>query len=315
MSNQYQQNYGYQQPQGNFYQNQGQGEFYQNPQGQGNFYQQGNAYNNNPQMYAGSNYNNRQMQPVYENVVMEIKPVEAKPADVKPVVNLENNNTNISREALRKGFIRKVLFILIIQLIVTTVAIAVTFIDKQKTRQFLQDHQYGLYIALVISLITIFALACFRKIFRKVPWNYLLLTLYTLSTAYFLASIAAVSESTSVLFAGGFTLFAVFTISCYAWKTKKDLTKKMSGLISVTSILFMILIFGLIFRSRIINVIIGAAFGVVFSFLFAVNVQRLSGRYESKFSLDDYVIAALDLYIDIVQIFLSVFGVANFVNK
>lgn len=265
-----------------------------------------NVYND-PEQYAKSDYNNRQNQPVYQAAVI----------DVKPVINLENNNnnTNISREALRKGFIRKVLVILIVQLVFTTLAIAVTFIDKENTRKWMNDHQWTLYVALVVSLVTIIIMACFRNLFRRVPWNYLLLTLYTLATAYFLASIAAVSKSTSVLFAGGFTLFAVFVIACYAWKTKKDLTKKMSGILSVMSILLMILIFGIIFRSNIINVIIGAAFGVVFSFLFAINVQRLSGRYEAKFSLDDYVIAALDLYIDIVQIFLAVLGVSNFVNK
>jgi len=221
---------------------------------------------------------------------------------------------NISNVSLRRGFIRKVLSILVIQLIITTLAIGVTFIDKNKTRTFLQNHQYGLWIALGVSIAVILVLVCYRKACRKVPLNYFLLTLYTASVSYLLASIAAVSKSTSVLFAGGFTLFAVFVIACYAWKAKKDLTKTAGGLLSLFSILFMVLIFGLIFQSRIINVIIGAVIGVVFSFLFAIDVQRLSGRYEQQFSLDDYVIAALDLYIDIVQIFTSVLGIANFAN-
>ena len=231
------------------------------------------------------------------------------------IISLENTNATDIRASLRRNFIKKVLGILIIQLIITTISIGVTFIDQENTRQFMRNHQYGLWIALGVSLCVIILLACYRNAFRKVPLNYILLFIYTLSTAYLLASIAAASKSTSVLFASGFTLFAVFVIATYAWKAKKDLTKKMSFVMALFSVLLMGLIFGLIFRSNILNVIIGAGFGLVFSFLFAIDVQRLSGRYEQKYSLDDYIIASLDLYIDIVQIFLSVLGISNFANN
>jgi len=247
---------------------------------------------------------------------MEINAAKSsKPIGGIEIISLENNSAAAMQASLRRNFIRKVLGILIVQLIITTVAIAVTFIDQENTRQWMRDHQYGLWIALGISLVVILVLACSRNAFRKVPLNYILLFIYTLSTAYLLASIAAASKSTSVLFASGFTLFAIFVIGTYAWKAKKDLTKKMSFVLALFSVLFMILIFGLIFRSRILNVIIGAGFGLVFSFLFAIDVQRLSGRYQQKYSLDEYVIASLDLYIDIVQIFLSVLGISNFVNN
>lgn len=252
------------------------------------------------------------------------KPAKVLSPDDKPVVNHVEIDTKVQNDAaasigmtqqsLRRSFIKKVLVILMIQLTITTITVALTFSDDIGWRQFLRDNQAGLWISLAVSIAVILILACCRPAARKVPLNYILLTLYTLSISYFLASIAAVSKSTIVIFAGGFTLFAVFAISMYAWKAKRDLTKKMSFAIVFSSMLLMLLIFGLIFRSHIVNVVISAAIGLFFSFMLAVDVQRLSGQYAIKYSLDDYIIAALDLYIDIVQIFLAVLGVSRAAN-
>lgn len=236
--------------------------------------------------------------------------------DINPTVQSKANaNIGLNPDTLRRGFIKKVLVILMIQLTITTIMVAFTFSDSIGWRKFLRDHQYGLYIALAVSIIVILLLAFWRQAFRRVPLNYLLLTLYTLSTAYFLSSIAAVSKSTIVVFSGGFTLFAVFAISVYAWRAKNDLTKKMFFVVVLSSMLLMLLIFGLIFHNHIVNVVISTLIGLIFGFSFAINVQRLSGRYAAKFSLDDYIIAALDLYIDIVQIFLAVLGVSRAVGN
>jgi FtsH-binding integral membrane protein len=238
--------------------------------------------------------------------------------DINPTVESKTNvnaNIGLNPDTLRRGFIKKVLVILMIQLVITTIMVAFTFSDSIGWRTFLRNHQYGMYIALAVSIIVILLLAFWRQAFRRVPLNYLLLTLYTLSTAYFLSGIAAVSKSTIVVFSGGFTLFAVFTISIYAWKAKNDLTKKMFFVVVLSSMLLMLLIFGLIFQSHIANVVISTIIGLIFGFSFAVNVQRLSGKYAAKFSLDDYIIAALDLYIDIVQIFLAVLGVSRAVGN
>lgn len=89
----------------------------------------------------------------------------------------------------------------------------------------------------------------------------------------------------------------------------------MSFVVVLMSMLLMLLIFGLIFRSHIVNVVISTVIGLIFGFLLAIDVQRLSGQYAVKYSLDDYIIAALDLYIDIVQIFLAVLGVSRAVGN
>ena len=244
------------------------------------------------------------------------QPAVIKQANPKPVVDgMQLGSIAINPASLRKGFIRKVLTILSLQLLFTTIAIILTFIDKTGAREFMQKHRYGLWIALGISFFIMIVLACFRNLFRKVPLNYMLLILFTCSISYMMASIAAVTKSTTVIFAGGFTLFIVFCVACYAWRAKTDLTKKPVLITVLIAALFLLLIFGPIFRSRIANVAIGCAIAFVFGILLAVDLQRLSGKYSQKYSLDDYVIAALDLYIDIVQMFLAILGVSSNVNN
>lgn len=47
------------------------------------------------------------------------------------------------------------------------------------------------YVCLPIVIITLYALACYRRIARKVPLNYILLGLFTLAESYMIAMIAS----------------------------------------------------------------------------------------------------------------------------
>jgi len=219
------------------------------------------------------------------------------------------NMTGINPNSVRKGFIRKVLVILMIQLAISTLAIGTTFIDQSGARDFITKNKWLIWVSLITSILIMGFLICKRDVSKKVPLNYILLLTYTCCMSYLLASIAAVTKSEVVLFALGFTVGVVFLVSLYACFAKTDLSRKgyiVSGLLSVA---IMLLIFGLCFRSRILNILYSGIVGVAFTILLAINIQRLTGKYETRYSLDEYIIAALDLYIDIVQIFLVVLSV------
>jgi len=215
----------------------------------------------------------------------------------------------MSEYNLRNGFIKKVLCILMMQLAISTVAIGVTFIDKSAIRTFMVENKWLMWVALVVSLASMIVLVCKRDAFRKVPMNYILLFVYTVSMSYLLAAIAATTESDVVLFALGFTVLIVLAVTLYACFTKTDVTKARSIISGLIMTALLVLIFALCFRSRFLSVIYSGLVGVIFTIILAYDIQKLIGKYEQQYSLDEYIMASLDLYIDIIQIFLAILSV------
>jgi len=50
------------------------------------------------------------------------------------------------------------------------------------------------WVCLAMNISTVLALMCFRPMARKVPVNYILLTIFTLTEAYFIGNISASVE-------------------------------------------------------------------------------------------------------------------------
>lgn len=56
---------------------------------------------------------------------------------------------------------------------------------------------------------------------------------------------------------------------------------------------------------RILYLIISAVSAVLFTFFLIYDIQKLMGNRRRAYSPDDYIIASLNIYLDIVQIFLN----------
>jgi len=259
-----------------------------------------------------SNYRNNQpsQQPQYQqksNYGHTSIPVTSK--NTSFAADSAYTSSAMSEYNLRNGFIKKVLFILMVQLSISTVAIGVTFIDKSAIRTFMVQNRWLMWVALAVSFVSMIVLVCKRDAFRKVPMNYILLFIYTISMSYLLAAIAATTESDVVLFALGFTVLIVLAVSLYACFTKTDVTKKGSIISGLFMVALLVLIFALCFRSRFLSVVYSGLIGIIFTIVLAYDIQKLIGKYELQYSLDEYIMASLDLYVDIVQIFLAILSV------
>ena len=101
------------------------------------------------------------------------------------VLSVEDHEVND-----RLGFIRKVYAILSVQLLVTFGAIAMTKMDKS-TDDWMKN-QAALAVSLFfVSFFVQCAIMCCRQVARKVPTNYILLTVFTLCQAFFFSWVAA----------------------------------------------------------------------------------------------------------------------------
>jgi len=211
----------------------------------------------------------------------------------------------------RQGFVRKVYALLFIQLGITTIFVLAAVLSES-FRDFMYRNMWLYLLSIAVVIAISFSLFCFYKSFQKVPNNYILLFIFTLAESYTVALITSFYTPMSVLSAALITLGMSLGLSLYACFTKTDYTKWYYGLLWATLgalIVFIILI--IIYPSEYVFLIISVVVIILVSIFILVDTQLIMGGGRYELSMDDYVIAVLLLYTDIVTLFLyvlSLFG-------
>ena len=220
----------------------------------------------------------------------------------------------ISPTSVRMGFVRKVYSILSIQLLATTlIASPFVLMDTIRVQSFIYQNQWLFYFSLAVSLLTMIVFACFPGLMRQVPINYLLLSLFTLTEGLTVGIVSSMYTTGSVVMALALVCLVTCSLTVYATNTTKDFTKSAYPYLLAVTVVMMGAGLVLIFFPTYLGSMVYAAVGaVLFSVYVVFDTQMiLGGKNEFQFSVDDYVPAAISLYIDIVSLFiyfLQLFG-------
>lgn len=211
---------------------------------------------------------------------------------------------------LRKGFIRKVYGVLFCQLAVTFIFITFgTLVVSQSTLENLLSYYALSIIAGIVLFVVTILLCCVKSLARTVPINYILLSIFTLCESYLLMLVAAGTDPHIVFSAAAITVACTLGLTAYAWTTKKDFTLWVGFM---WAILFTFAISGILlifFRELYIFYCFGGV--VIYSIYLIIDTQLILGKFENEFSSEDYVIAAMNLYIDIIQLFLYILRILS----
>jgi hypothetical protein len=135
---------------------------------------------------------------------------------------------------------------------------------------------------------------------RVVPTNYILLFSFTLTEAYIVSYITTMYDPDTVLMAASMTAAITIALTLYAITTKTDFTYygAMFWIFSWSFLLFGVFFWGFNYEAfRIGYAIIGI---IIYSFYLIYDTQLLWGGKRYSLGPDDYVIAALLIYIDII---------------
>jgi hypothetical protein len=159
------------------------------------------------------------------------------------------------QDEIRLGFIRKTYGILCTQLLVTTAVVGLTTAVSEVQDFFLT--YFELFIAaIVVNLVCFIALICCRQYARKVPTNYILLTLFTLAEAVMVSYVCAAYDPVTILIAAALTVGVTLALTIYALVTKHDFTTKMGIMIVIlfAAILFAVLM-SVFYSSRPVQIV------------------------------------------------------------
>lgn len=225
----------------------------------------------------------------------------------------ENYNKNWDVQ-MRLGFIRKVYGVLICQL-GFTILICLLPMFIPSFLNFQLNNMFIFILAIILSIASSILLICIPSLSRTVPYNYLLLSLFTLCEAYIISILCGISSKEIVLTAALMTLAVVVGLTIYAFKTKTDFTLLGSLLFIFSAIM---LVFGIviIFTDNNILHLIYSGVGVfLFSIYLVYDTQLIVGNHTLKLGVDDYILGAIMLYTDIISLFVYILDILNRITK
>lgn len=221
---------------------------------------------------------------------------------------------------IRSDFIRKVYSLLSIQLAVTT-AIGVYF-KTQVSPLWMYDNVWIYYAASFGSMGLLLGVSCCcSEVARKFPINYLFLGAITVGMGIMVGFVTMLYTTESVLIALAATTAVFFALTAFACITKTDFTgigpylfAAVMSLMAFGFVMMLVSYFtGINAMSGTIHTLYAGAGVLIFSLYIVYDTQLIVGGNHKKFQygVDDYVFAALSLYLDIINLFmfiLSLFG-------
>ncbi|XP_054287266.1 protein lifeguard 3-like [Macrosteles quadrilineatus] len=239
--------------------------------------------------------------------------MEAKTEDIEN--GYENNgeevvfkNLDFTEKSIRRGFIRKVYGILMVQLMISLGFVSI-FMYVEPVKQFVHENGAPFVLAgAIIAIVTIIILLCSTNARRRAPANIIFLGVFTLSFSFLLGVVCAASQKEEVYWALGICTIVTISLTIFAWQTKIDFTMCHGTMFVLLMILVTVGIGSLFVPYDRTTQLIIAGFGAfVYSLLLIHDTQLIvGGKHKLVISPEEYVFAALSLYLDIISLFLRI---------
>jgi FtsH-binding integral membrane protein len=215
-------------------------------------------------------------------------------------------NNSFTDTRIRHNFVKKVYSIVTLQLLLTIAAIAlIKFVDPVKL--FFVQNYWILYVSMAGTIVVMLVLACCEGVARSYPVNMILLMFFTVMESILVGFITTAYKTDTVFIAAGITAAVVIGLTLFAFQTKYDFTG-MGTYLFVGALVLMIFGFVcIIMRSQIASIVYAALGAGLFSMYLVFDTQlMMGGKHKYSISPEDYIMAALNIYVDIINLFLLI---------
>ncbi|KAK3145810.1 hypothetical protein QOZ80_3BG0257840 [Eleusine coracana subsp. coracana] len=215
----------------------------------------------------------------------------------------------IESPLLRWAFIRKVYVIVAMQLMLT-VAVAATVNLVDPIRAFFLSRTKEAIIAFIVILISPI-IVMIPMIFcrKKHPINLVLLALFTVCISLSVGLGCLSRNGIVIMEAAGITMVVVVGLTLYTfWAAKKGYDFEFLGPFLVAALLVLMLfsLVRILFpMGKTATMVYGCVAALVFSGFIIYDTDNLIKRY----TYDEYVSAAIELYLDIINLFMAILSI------
>jgi len=212
-----------------------------------------------------------------------------------------------------KGFLYKVYGIISFQLLVTLIVILIFQNDSVSNYFNSRPVFTGFlnFLSFVGFIATLIVLAVKQDFSKKVPYNYISLFILTLFISFMCAFLSLNFSKDSVIFCTVLTLISSIAITVYAYYSTQNWGTIKALILVILSqsggFLLMILLLGNTMVEKVMCFVGTLLFGVYLVY----DTQIIMKKFGETYKVDDYIFAAIQIYLDIINLFmmiLSVFG-------
>ncbi|GLT45697.1 hypothetical protein SLA2020_195110 [Shorea laevis] len=233
-----------------------------------------------------------------------------KRVSTKDEVDLEAGQTlypglSHGENQLRWGFIRKVYGILAAQILLTTV-VSATVVFSTPVNDLLRDNSGVLLFLCFLPFILIWPLHIYHQ---KHPVNLIILGLFTASLSLTVGVSCANTDGRIVLEALILTTAVVSSLTGYTfWASKKGKDFSFLAPILFTGLMILILtsFIQMFFPLGPTSV---AVYGGISALIFCGYIVYDTDNLIKRFTYDDYILASATLYLDVLNLFISILRV------
>jgi len=214
--------------------------------------------------------------------------------------------------SVRSDFIKKVYALLTVQLLVTT-AVAMPFVLFAGSA-WMREHTSLLLAAQLGSLAMVFGMmCCCQGMLRRYPTNYIFMAAFSVAMGIIVGFVSATYTGPSVAMAAGMTVAIFLGLTAYACVTKSDFTGMGPYLFGA---LLCLMVFGFVLwfvSSPLAQKIYAGVGALLFCFYITYDTQLIVGGEHKKheFTVDDACFAALSLYLDVINLFMSILALTG----
>jgi len=222
---------------------------------------------------------------------------------------------SFGEKAVRRSFIRKVYGILCCQLLLTG-AIITVFTFHEPLRAFAKQSTWLYWVAFAITFVCLIAMACCEGVRRKFPTNLIFLGIFTGAEGFMLGTLCAHFEADAILIAVGITVGVTLGLTLFAFQTKIDFTN-CGGMLCALLVVLMIagIILSFTGMGKIAQIGYGSAGALIFSLYIVYDTQlMMGGSHKYSLSPEEYVFAALNIYLDVINLFMYILMIVGAVG-
>ncbi|XP_075493256.1 protein LIFEGUARD 2-like [Primulina tabacum] len=215
---------------------------------------------------------------------------------------------------LRWSFIRKIYGIVSIQLLLTIVVGSVV-VSVHPISHFFATTRVGLAIYIVLIIAPFIVLCPLHSYYKRHPLNYFLLGLFTVTLAFPVGLTCAYTSGKVILEAVILTAVVVISLTLYTfWAARRGQDFNFLGpfLFGAIIVLLLFSVIQIFFPLGKISVMIyGGLASIIFCGYIIYDTDNLIKRYK----YDEYIWAAVALYLDVINLFLSLLNILRAADR
>ncbi|KAA8543280.1 hypothetical protein F0562_021225 [Nyssa sinensis] len=214
---------------------------------------------------------------------------------------------------LRWAFIRKIYVIVAIQLLLT-IAVAAAVVSVHSVSTFFVSTGTGLALYIVLIITPFIVLCPLYYYHQRHPVNFVLLGIFTVSLAFVVGLTCAFTSGKVILESVILTTVVVLSLTLYTfWAARRGHDFSFLGpfLFGAVLVLMVFALIQILFPLGKISVMI---YGLLASIIFCGYIIYDTDNLIKRYSYDDYIWASVSLYLDVINLFLSLLTVFRATN-